>query len=196
MASTLQRRMMSRQDPDAVCAAQISDMLGANVNEARNLAHGLHPVGPEGEGLMNALTQLAETVSNLFHIRCFFRCPEPVCLEDEVVSTHLFRISQEAINNSRKHGEASRILISLYDSPQELVLTIRDNGIGMPHRVRKKSGLGLKTMNYRASQIGATLSVHRTGKRGTMVTCVLPKKSAVLPVAEDVGSQHASVAPQ
>lgn len=174
MASMLQRRLEARADPDAEYARQICGMLSTNVNETRNLSHGLHPVGPEGEGLMNALAQLAQSVSNLFHIYCFFRCPEPVLLESEIASTHLFRITQEAINNARKHGEADRILISLQYNPGEIRLVIRDNGIGIPLKMPKISGLGIRSMNYRAAEIGASLTVRRAGKRGTTVTCILP----------------------
>jgi two-component system, LuxR family, sensor kinase FixL len=147
-------------------------MLSSNVHETRNLAHGLHPVGPEGEGLMNALSQLAETVSNLFHIRCFFRCVEPVFLENEVASTHLYRITQEAINNARKHGEASRVLIVLENTPEGIALNIRDNGVGIPRELPKRNGMGLRGMAHRAAEIGATLRVSRAGKRGTLVTCI------------------------
>ena len=178
IASLLQRRLAAREDPDAEQAKQICDMLSANVNETRNLAHGLHPVGPEGEGLMNALSQLALTVSNLFHIRCAFRCPEPVFLRNEIVSTHLYRIAQEAINNARKHGEAERILITLRNAPsQGITLTIRDNGVGIPRKMPKKKGLGMKSMNHRANEIGATLTLRRAGRRGTVVTCSLVRNA-------------------
>ena len=124
---------------------------------------------------MNALSQLASTVRNLFHIRCTFRCPEPVILKNEMVSTYLFRITQEAINNARKHGEADQITISLRKTPAGLILAIRDNGVGMPVKLPKKSGMGLGIMNHRAAEIGATLSVRRAGKNGgTVVACKRP----------------------
>ncbi|MEI6562486.1 MAG: histidine kinase [Verrucomicrobiota bacterium] len=172
VASMLHHRLATEENPNAEYAKQISGMLSSNVNETRNLAHGLHPVGPEGEGLMNALAQLVETVSNLFHIRCFFRCPEPVLLENEVASTHFFRIAQEAINNARKHGEATRILIDLQNTPEGIMLAIRGNGVGIPLELPKKHGLGRRGMDYRAAEIGATLSVSRVGKRGAVVTCI------------------------
>lgn len=174
MGGFLYSKLARRDDPDAAHAKQICDLLNVGVDEARNLSHGLHPVGPEGEGLMNALSKLADTVCNLFHIRCFFRCPEPVIFEDEVASTHLFRIAQEAINNARKHGEADRVLISLRHTPEGISLTIRDNGVGLPLKPRKKSGMGLSIMNHRASVIGAKLQLRRAGKKGTVVSCTLP----------------------
>jgi len=175
MSRTLRTRLEARNDPDSKYAREICELLNTGVNEARNLSHGLHPVGPDGEGLMNALAQLANTVCNLFHIRCTFHCPEPVILPNEIVSTHLFRITQEAINNARKHGEADEVVIGLVQTPRGTTLTIADNGVGIPAKLPKKSGMGLRIMNHRASDLGATVSIRRAGKKGgTVVTCTVP----------------------
>jgi len=127
---------------------------------------------------MLALSQLAGTVRNLFHIQCTFRCPEPVIIENETVSTHLFRITQEAINNARKHGEADRVTICLHNTSEGITLRIRDNGKGIPVKTTKKPGMGLRFMNHRASEIGATVSLQRAGKKGTIVTVILPQPPA------------------
>ncbi|MEI6561752.1 MAG: ATP-binding protein [Verrucomicrobiota bacterium] len=175
MSRLLYARLEARNDPDTQYAKEIYDLLGNSVNEARNLSRGLHPVGPHGEGLMNALAQLAGTVRNLFHIDCTFECPRRVTLENETVSTHLFRITQEAINNARKHGEADRVVIGLRCSPKGVTLTIEDNGVGFPVKTPKKSGMGLRIMKHRTAEIGATLSVRRASEDGgTVVTCTLP----------------------
>jgi len=178
MVSILARGLATRGDKDAESAKQICALLNSSVHEARNLSHGLHPVGPEGEGLMNALADLAGTVANLFHIRCIFSCPKPVILENGAASTHLFRIVQEAINNARKHGEADEVKISLSNTAKGVVLTIRDNGVGIPSDLSRKRGMGLKSMGYRAAEIGATLSVRRGARKGTVVSCSLPTRES------------------
>ncbi len=171
---TLQIRLQAENHPDAPHAREICALLNTGVNEARNLSHGLHPVGPQGEGLMNALAQFAETVRNLFHIECAFECPRRVSIENETISTHLFRIAQEAVNNARRHGEANRVAIRLRRSPKAITLAIEDNGVGFPAKPPKKVGLGLRIMNHRAAEIGAAFSVRRAGKAGgTVVSCRL-----------------------
>ena len=70
---------------------------------------------------------------------------------------------------------ADRVVIGLRCAPEGVTLTIEDNGVGFPVKTPKKSGMGLRIMNHRASEIGATLSVRRAGKNGgTVVTCTLP----------------------
>jgi signal transduction histidine kinase len=63
-------------------------------SEIRRLARGLHPVFPEPIGLMTALKQLADSVSELPGICCRFDCPQPVLVPDTSTSTHLFRIAR------------------------------------------------------------------------------------------------------
>lgn len=173
MGSLLHRRLAERGDNEADQARQICDLLNTGVDEARNLSHGLHPVKPEGEGLMEALAQLAQTVTKLFHIRCLFRCDESVVVDNQVSATHLFRIAQEAVNNAMKHGQATQVLISLQNDSRGVTLSIRDNGVGIPRSLTASRGMGMQIMNHRASAIGANLRVRRAGKRGTEVTCTL-----------------------
>ena len=173
MGSLLHRRLAARDDPDAGDAERICQLLNTGVNEARNLSHGLHPVRNEPDGLMDALSALVETVTNLFHIRCTFQCPEPVLLKHPAAGTHLFRIAQEAINNAMKHGQATRVVITLKLEAGMVTLSIRDNGIGIP-RKRPSTGMGMRIMTHRATAIGATLKVSRAGRKGTIVCCTLP----------------------
>ena len=87
------------------------------------------------------------------------------------VQTHLFRIAQQAVNNAITHGRARRIDISLRFRGKKGLLSIWDDGIGIPQRVPKGKGIGLHTMNYRCRLIGASVQVQRRARRGTAVTC-------------------------
>ena len=122
---------------------------------------------------MDALTLMAETVTKLFHVRCSFRCITPVFIESQITATHLFRIAQEAVNNAMKHGSANRIFVSLHYAEEGVVLSIRDNGSGIPNQV-PPTGMGIQIMQHRSSVIGAKVEIYRAGKRGTLVTCTLP----------------------
>ena len=173
MASLLQRRLAAKQDPEAEQARQICDLLNTGVHEARNLSHGLHPVKAEGEGLMEALSGLAQTVTKLFHVRCTFVCDDTVLVEDQTAATHMFRMAQEAVNNAMKHGQATKVRITLEEVDGAVTLSIRDNGIGIPRDLPVSKGMGMQIMNHRAAAIGAMLSVRRAGSRGTVVACTL-----------------------
>jgi len=96
-----------------------------------------------------------------------------VFVESPSTATHLFRIAQEAVNNAIKHGQASKVLISLRYADKGIVMSIRDNGIGIsnPYSV---SGMGIQIMKHRAAAIGAAVTVSRAEKHGTLVSCTLP----------------------
>ena len=176
MTSLLHRSLAARQAPEADQAKEICELLNTGVLEARNLSHGLHPVKDKGEGLMEALSGLAQKVTKLFHIQCTFCCDEAVLINSQATATHLFRIAQEAMNNALKHGQASRVTITLKNENEGVCLSIRDNGIGIPRELPATRGMGMQIMNHRADVIGAVLTVCRAGKRGTVVTCLLPAR--------------------
>ena len=176
MASILHRSLVARQAPEAVQTKEICDLLNTGVLEARNLSHGLHPVKDKGDGLMEALSGLAQKVTKLFHIQCSFCCDEAVLINSQETATHFFRIAQEAMNNAIKHGQASKVMITLKQDSEGVSLSIRDNGIGIPRKMPATKGMGMQIMNHRADVIGAALTICRAGKRGTVVTCTLPAR--------------------
>ena len=93
-------------------------------------------------------------------------------LENEV-----FRIAQEAIANIIRHARATRVTLELRYHPNDLALTISDNGIGfLPTNttLAAKGHFGLQGMRERANQINGRLSVESSSERGTTVTLNVP----------------------
>lgn len=140
----------------------------------RELARGLVPLQVEAHGLPEALSRLASQVSELHAVRCRFAADDGLDIDNSTVATHLYRITQEAVNNSLKHGQAQEISIRLRFVDRMLVLEIADNGIGIGDK-RETLGRGLQIMAYRAGLIGAVLAVRRIDGGGTLVSCSLPR---------------------
>ena len=157
-------------------AARIGELIRNATKHARSLARGLSPVEIEPNGLMAALNGLALNATNLFRVDCSFECPQPVLLENRTTATHLYRIAQEAIGNAMKHGQAKTIVISLKNLDGELILTVRDDGIGFSLDGRAMEGMGLRIMEYRADMIGAMLRIDSVKGEGTTVACRLALK--------------------
>ena len=154
-------------------AARIGELIRNATKQARALARGLSPVEIEPNGLMSALNNLAINATNLFQVHCSFECPQPVLLENRTSATHLYRIAQEAIGNAVKHGQAKKIVLSLKNVDQELVLTVKDDGVGFSQDGRGNEGMGLRIMEYRADMIGAMLRIDSVKGGGTTVACRL-----------------------
>jgi PAS domain S-box-containing protein len=184
MAERLAGELAAKEQPQSAAAAKIVDGLEEALSHVRALAKGLVPVEVDSEGLMIALSELASRTSDLHGVDCTFECDEPVCIFDNQTAMHLYRLSQEAVTNAVRHSRGRSIRISLADDGEVATLTIADDGRGIPSGKQEAAGSGLRIMQYRAELIGATLSVGRGQPQGTVVTCLLPHRQAVVrPVA-------------
>lgn len=139
-------------------------------HELQAVSRGLVPVLLTSQGLANALQNLASRTDDLDGVSCTFHYDTHVAITDSLVATNLFRIVQEALTNALKHGRPKHILISLGTENGLPILKIEDDGSGFdPSHVG--DGMGLKTMRYRASVIGANLTISQVQSGGTLVTC-------------------------
>ena len=170
----LERKLIEKSVPDAYDAAKIARLVNEAINQTRELARGLPPVQSGSKGLMSALQHLASEVEELFDISCRFRVDEDVSIRNSDLATHLYRIAQEAVTNAIKHGQSRQIVIGLSHRPGKVILSIQDDGSGFTNRLRNKEGMGIRTMNYRANMIGASLDIQKNPTGGTVVVCTLP----------------------
>ena len=93
----------------------------------------------------------------------------------------LFRITQEALNNAGKHAIASKATVSLDFMPEQVSVTISDNGKGfqLPETIRDLSHagkLGLVGMQERVSLLNGSLSIKSEPGKGTSITASVPIK--------------------
>jgi signal transduction histidine kinase len=95
---------------------------------------------------------------------------------DSTAAIHLYRIAQEAVSNAIKHGRANKIVISLRANEGQVVLTVSDNGTGVPAQAIRKNGMGLSIMKYRAQMIGGSVEIRGRPRAGTRVSCLFPTR--------------------
>ena len=178
LSNTLKKDLADLDLPQAATAARISVLLDSAVAQTRSLARGLHPVVPEPGGLIAALEALAATATDLFKVSCRFERHSMTSIEPLSVTTHLYRIAQEAVTNSIRHGRARNISIGLSSTPERIVLKVNDDGVGFPREAPRREGMGLRIMHYRAGMIGGTVVVRSTIAGGTVVLCTVPRTAA------------------
>jgi PAS domain S-box-containing protein len=174
MSKVQEQKLAEKGLAEAAEAARIVGLVNDAINKTRELAHGLLPVISDAHGLMSALKRWAVEVEDLFNISCSLRIEEPVLIHDANMSTHLYRIAQEAANNAIKHGQAKNIVISLFARNECGTLRIENDGLAMPEPSTNDSGMGMQIMHYRARMIGGSLQVESGGGRGITITCLFP----------------------
>jgi signal transduction histidine kinase len=177
MTKVLEQKLAKKSLNEASDAAEISQLVNQATNQARSLAKGLHPVDLDTGTLMSSLQELAASTETLFGIHCTFKSDKRVQVENPEVAVHLYRITQEAITNAIKHGNAKNIQIDLAYDRHKAVLTLRNDGIDFPKDFEARhTGMGLQIMDHRVDIIGGSLDIQKGPKGGTIVTCKFPSK--------------------
>jgi PAS domain S-box-containing protein len=154
--------------------ANINEIVGhlnQSIETARALARGLLPVRTETGGLTEALRALAERSRDLYGLEVNFRAEMcPALSLSETNASHLYRITQEALTNAARHGQATLVDIAFIATPDAFSLRITDNGKGLADSVPSSTGMGLKIMKYRADMIGAKFEIESNAPSGAMIT--------------------------
>ena len=94
-------------------------------------------------------------------------------------SIALYRILQEALTNVVRHAKASKVRVELQSSADAVVLTVQDDGIGLPARAAQQPGShGLLGMRERCQMLGGQFEIGNTASGGVGVTARLPLAAA------------------
>jgi PAS domain S-box-containing protein len=175
MVKVVEQKLATRELQEAVDVKKITTIVNETISQSRDLARGLCPVELENNGLQAALQELAARVSRT-NVECAVKAPHYAKVYDNAAAIHLYRIAQEAVNNAIKHGRAKKIVIGMNTQNNQVMLTIQDDGCGLPKSGPKASGMGLRVMNYRAAMIGASVVITAAQEGGTLVTCIMPNR--------------------
>lgn len=163
-------------DPAAAAplVASMADELDQRVEEVRTLARGLLPPILDELGLVPALLELADRHRITGGLDVVVHADEVVT--DAAVRQAVYGIVAEAVRNVVRHADATTCTINLATTDGQLVVTIDDDGSGLP--VAPAPGVGLSSMRERASGIGGTFDLVRRD-RGTRVEVRVPLEATV-----------------
>jgi signal transduction histidine kinase len=90
------------------------------------------------------------------------------------VEAELLRIAQEALNNVRKHADATTVRLRLTSTDAGVTLVVTDNGCGFDVGRVGRGGFGLQGMHERTDIIGGRLVLDSRPSDGTTVTVTVP----------------------
>jgi signal transduction histidine kinase len=184
-AALMRCRMMERLDtPSKAGIGALGALLSEVIDEAHNVAEGLCPLGADPCALVPALQLLTSRTEETAGVRCDFSTAGDVSIADRDTAQHLFRITQEALNNAARHAHAGRIWVELRGGPGHLLLQVDDNGMGLPAQP-PPGRMGLRTMASRAGILEGDLSVGSRPGGGVRVTCRVPRRSSTAEVANE-----------
>lgn len=181
LTKTLENQLRDARLVEAEQASVLVNHLNASISTVRSMAHGLYAQEAEKRGLATSLLRLAKQATELTGIACEAHVGDSLPELRPEVSLHLYRITQEAIQNAVRHGGASRIVIKLdWVEPVALWLRISNDATHPDHTVASEPGMGMQMMRYRANLIGAVLMVNTAPATGSTVVVELPIRPSVL----------------
>ncbi|MEZ4834611.1 MAG: histidine kinase [Caldilineaceae bacterium] len=148
---------------------------GANAihKEMRLLLFQLQPFTLDNLSLAQAVENRFDALERKLGIKALVDMTDDADLPDDL-KFELYRITMEALNNSLKHADASKVSAVFSESNTEYILTITDNGVSFDPN-NAKAGMGLRHMRERALSIDAALSINATSGNGTTVRLQIPK---------------------
>ena len=161
-------------------------VLATVIDELRHMAQGLRPSGLDDLGLGPALRQLAQEFSSRSQVELELHLGGPIPELDPELSTTVFRIVQEALNNVERHALARSAEVSVEVLPASVLVRVRDDGQGFDAKVATY-GLGILGMEERAEFSGGRLEIRGGPGQGTTVTAHLPRAGAARPAPHRPG---------
>jgi signal transduction histidine kinase len=167
-------RLIRTQPPQAVeeKAGEIKKLVEDSIGVVRNMALLLRPPMLDDLGLVPALQWQAREVARRSDARVRLAAEQiPENLSEEL-KTGIYRITQEALHNSVRHGAARNIRIELHHSAGNIELSIQDDGKGF--LAGQEKGMGLLGIEERVTHLGGSFHIESAPGQGASLYIQLP----------------------
>ncbi len=154
----------------------MSQLLDSAVNVTRRVITELRPTILDDLGLQAAIEWQAGQFHKRTGIQCQVDCVAEGATElNKTLSINLFRIFQESLTNVARHSGATRVDVELHIEEDEIMLSIRDNGRGLPEGQKvAAASYGMLGMRERVEQLNGRISFENQPVGGLGVMVVLP----------------------
>jgi len=152
------------------------EALSEAISEGRRIIEGLRPSTLDDLGVVAAIDDLARRTAQAVGWSLQLDL-HPLPQEPEKsVGVTLYRIAQEALNNARKHADASQIEVHLHNG-NGITLQVSDNGSGFDPTRTSRGRFGITTMHERAELLGGTCTIESARGHGTTVHVWIPPQA-------------------
>jgi PAS domain S-box-containing protein len=154
---------------------ELWNRVGELGSDLHYLSHRLHSSTLDSLGLVAALNSLCAEFRDYHSIEISF-------VEDDVphsipreVALCLFRITQEALQNVKKHSCADSAEVRVQGLEQKIHLSVSDRGVGFdPWTVSRQDGIGIRSIEERVRLVGGQFTIHSQPTEGTKIDVWVP----------------------
>lgn len=178
---------------------ELRTMVTGAIASVRQFSRDLRPLALEDLGLVAAMQYLVNQLAQSEGIDVDFTVegtPDGLPADMEVA---IYRILQEALNNVKKHADATEVTVLAQFSNKHIVLTVEDNGRGfiVPASITDfatSGSFGVMGLQERAQLFGGNIEVESQPDEGTLVRLVMPRKSDLAPF--EIRNGFSSLSPE
>jgi len=161
--------------------SEIESVINTTIDSTRLISHELLPPTLEEFGLIETIRELQHSYNKLGKIQIEFTSMENEnSIQNKLIELNLFRVIQELVNNSVKHGKCTEIDIKIWAETEAIKLTYADNGSGFDStKIETYKGLGMKNIQSRLQMIDAQYQYQSSSGKGMQITIELQHSEAI-----------------
>lgn len=170
-------------DVDGIRAKLELEIMSRNLREAisemRNIIYDLRPMSFDDLGLNVTLESFINDVKSRTNMEITFNVEGTPNVLPSIMQLTIFRVVQEATNNSIKHSKGKKLdIVFKYDS-DNIYLNIKDDGIGIEKESEENkqslhTGFGLDMMKERVALLNGKIEVLTAEDGGTSIEVIIP----------------------
>jgi two-component system sensor histidine kinase UhpB len=153
---------------------KVSALVSETIKTVQRLTAQLRPEIIDDLGIVAAIEWYTSEFAQRNKLEIFLNLEVKLSLSPQI-SLIIFRVMQEALTNISRHSKASRIDIELYESSDQIILKVLDNGIGIvENEIKSKKSFGIISMKERAASVGGSFEIYPVKEGGTLIELYLP----------------------
>ncbi|MEQ6123211.1 sensor histidine kinase [Pseudotenacibaculum sp. MALMAid0570] len=147
--------------------------------EIRDVSHKLNTNFEDADvNFTTIINQLLESKSQVGDFKFHLNIDQNISWRstDEIIKVNVYRIIQEALQNTTKHAQADNVTLDFFTDKNSLTIKLKDDGIGFSTS-RSKKGIGLKNIRSRVEKMNGIINIVSASGKGTEIDIKIPIES-------------------
>lgn len=181
LRTEIAERMLMKQEFQMV-QDELIDLKGqvrAGLEELRKIIFNLRPMTLDDLGLVPTLRKFVQDFEERTRIHTAFDLKGKEIRLPSAMEAAIYRLVQEAYSNAQKHSNASHVILEMQYNPQQIVITVEDNGIGFNQKLIDEpeyhnAHFGLVGMKERVELVEGRMDIDSKPGHGTKVMITIP----------------------
>jgi len=157
---------------------ELRSIVRHSLQDVRRIIFDLRPMALDDLGLIPALLRYLETLKDRYKIPIEVICTDQKRRLNPLYEIAIYRVVQEAVQNTIKHANASKITVRLEIEAKYITVLVSDDGIGFEYeeyiQEPRAESYGLLGMKERLDIIGGQLTIKSQVGKGTEILAILP----------------------